>query len=98
MNKELIRKKASDYLDESVMEKEARAKIEYVAMGKNSDGKDCMRTVRLTRAEAKKFMKNRKLPVGNLVINRRNKKVYLVDDTGKRTKKHIGVITSEKMI
>jgi hypothetical protein len=91
-------KKASDYLDEAVMEKEARAKIEYVAMGKNSDGKDCMRTVRLTRAEAKKFMKNRKLPAGNLAINRRNKKVYLVDDTGKRTKKHIGVIISEKMI
>lgn len=93
-----LSKKASDYLDEAVMEKEARAKIEYVAMGKNSGGKDCMRTVRLTRVEAKKFMKSRKLPVGNLVINRRNKKVYLVDDTGKRTKRHIGTMTSERAV
>ena len=97
-NNRRLFKKASEYLDDAVMEKEARAKIEYVAMGKNSDGEDCMRTVRLTRAEAKKFMKNKKLPVGNLVINRRNKKVYLVDDNGKRAKRPIGVMTSERAV
>ena len=91
-------KKASDYLDDAVMEKSAASKIQYVTMGKNSKGENCLRTIRLTRAEARKFKKDRQLPMGNLVINRRNKKVYLVDDYGKRTKKHIGIMTSEKVI